>query len=47
MEQHIKEWRIEENAYEDLFASERLVEIPDLSFLSWYPNRDSLSYTYL
>jgi saccharopine dehydrogenase-like NADP-dependent oxidoreductase len=31
-------------AYEDLFASERLVEIPDLSFLSWYPNRDSLSY---
>jgi saccharopine dehydrogenase-like NADP-dependent oxidoreductase len=30
--------------YEDLFASERLVEIPELSFLSWYPNRDSLSY---
>ncbi len=31
-------------AYEDLFTSERLVEIPELNFLSWYPNRDSLSY---
>jgi len=30
--------------YEELFVSERLVEIPGLSILSWYPNRDSLSY---
>src|SRR5687768_5432699 len=33
--------------YEDLFITDRLVEIPDLGFLSWYPNRDSLSYTNL
>ena len=32
-------------AYEDLFTAERLVEIPEIGFLSWYPNRDSLSYT--
>jgi saccharopine dehydrogenase-like NADP-dependent oxidoreductase len=30
--------------YEELFSSERMVEIPELQFLSWYPNRDSLSY---
>ncbi len=31
--------------YEELFSGDRLVEIPDIGFLSWYPNRDSLSYT--
>lgn len=31
--------------YDELFTGERLVEIPDLGVLSWYPNRDSLSYT--
>jgi len=30
--------------YEELFTSERMVEIPALQMLSWYPNRDSLSY---
>ncbi len=33
--------------YEELFTADRLVEIPDLGQLSWYPNRDSLSYTSL
>ncbi len=31
-------------AYEQLFATQRLVDIPGLGNLSWYPNRDSLSY---
>ena len=31
--------------YEELFAPDRMVEIPELGYLSWYPNRDSLSYT--
>ncbi len=31
--------------YEELFTGEHIVEIPDLGLLSWYPNRDSLSYT--
>jgi saccharopine dehydrogenase-like NADP-dependent oxidoreductase len=31
-------------AYEELFTSDRIVEIPEIGFLSWYPNRDSLSY---
>ncbi len=31
--------------YEDLFTTERIVEIPEIGLLSWYPNRDSLSYT--
>ena len=31
----------------ELFTPERLVEIPGLGTLSWYPNRDSLSYTKL
>jgi saccharopine dehydrogenase-like NADP-dependent oxidoreductase len=39
-----KEKRI---SYEELFTGERLVEIPALGLLSWYPNRDSLSYTLL
>ena len=30
-----------------MFTAERLVEIPEIGFLSWYPNRDSLSYTQL
>ena len=33
--------------YEELFTPERLVEIPEIGLLSWYPNRDSLSYTAL
>ncbi|MBC7873241.1 MAG: saccharopine dehydrogenase NADP-binding domain-containing protein [Ferruginibacter sp.] len=31
--------------YEELFTADRVVEIPGLGPLSWYPNRDSLSYT--
>ncbi len=31
----------------ELFTPERMVEIPEIGFLSWYPNRDSLSYTNL
>ncbi len=31
--------------YERLFTGERMVSIPDLGDLSWYPNRDSLHYT--
>ena len=34
-------------SYKELFTAERLVEIPDIGYLSWYPNRDSLSYTSL
>ena len=30
--------------YEELFNHENLVDIPDLMVLSYYPNRDSLSY---
>ena len=30
--------------YEELFTTDRLVEIPGVGQLSWYPNRDSLSY---
>lgn len=30
--------------YRSLFRVERVVNIPDLGVLSWYPNRDSLSY---
>ncbi|MEO7983933.1 MAG: saccharopine dehydrogenase C-terminal domain-containing protein [Bacteroidota bacterium] len=33
--------------YEELFTAERIVEIPGIGVLSWYPNRDSLSYTSL
>src|SRR5438105_2990816 len=33
--------------YEKLFVPDRAVEIPDLGQLSWYPNRDSLSYASL
>ena len=34
-------------AYEELFTTERIVKIPEIGLLSWYPNRDSLSYTTL
>ena len=30
--------------YKKLFSADRLIEIPEIGFLSWYPNRDSLSY---
>lgn len=30
--------------YEELFDANRVVDIPDLGYLAWYPNRDSLSY---
>ena len=33
--------------YKDLFTPDRLVTIPEIGPLSWYPNRDSLSYTSL
>jgi saccharopine dehydrogenase-like NADP-dependent oxidoreductase len=33
--------------YEQLFTADRKVEIPGLGALSWYPNRDSLSYASL
>lgn len=31
-------------SYEDLFIADRIIEIPEIGILSWYPNRDSLSY---
>jgi saccharopine dehydrogenase-like NADP-dependent oxidoreductase len=31
-------------SYKKLFSAERIVEIPDIGILSWYPNRDSLAY---
>jgi len=34
-------------AYEELFSGEHHAEIPGMSYLGWYPNRDSLSYTSL
>ena len=34
-------------SYKKLFAAERIIEIPDIGFLCWYPNRDSLNYTSL
>jgi saccharopine dehydrogenase-like NADP-dependent oxidoreductase len=34
-------------SYEELFVPDRIVEIPELGNLSWYPNRDSLSYASL
>ncbi len=33
--------------YNELFTGEHLVEIPEIGLLSWYANRDSLSYTSL
>ena len=34
-------------AYEELFTADRVVSIPGLGYLCWYPNRDSLSYASL
>jgi saccharopine dehydrogenase-like NADP-dependent oxidoreductase len=34
-------------SFEELFTADRIVNIPGLGSLSWYPNRDSLSYTQL
>jgi saccharopine dehydrogenase-like NADP-dependent oxidoreductase len=34
-------------SYDELFVPDRIVEIPELGHLSWYPNRDSLSYASL
>ncbi len=39
-----KEVRVQ---YEELFNTERIVDIPGLGLLCWYPNRDSLNYTSL
>ena len=45
---HFKESGVEKRlAHPELFTGERMVEIPELGFLCWYPNRDSLSYTSL
>jgi saccharopine dehydrogenase-like NADP-dependent oxidoreductase len=33
--------------YQELFSPDRVIEIPELGYLSWYPNRDSLSYAAL
>jgi saccharopine dehydrogenase-like NADP-dependent oxidoreductase len=33
--------------YEELFSGEHYAEIPEVGYLGWYPNRDSLSYTSL
>jgi len=33
--------------YEELFSPDRIIEIPELGYLSWYPNRDSLRYAAL
>jgi len=33
--------------YLELFNPDRIIEIPDLGYMSWYPNRDSLSYASL
>lgn len=33
--------------YEELFTADNTVEVPGIGHLSWYPNRDSLSYTSL
>jgi saccharopine dehydrogenase-like NADP-dependent oxidoreductase len=45
---HTKEnGQIKHYRYEDLFDANRVVEIPELGYLAWYPNRDSLSYAKL
>lgn len=33
--------------YDELFSTDRIVNVPALGNLCWYPNRDSLSYTLL
>ncbi len=45
---HYREYGAEKRVpYEELFSPDRLVEVPGLGTWSWYPNRDSLSYTSL
>lgn len=45
---HFKEDGAEKRIpYESLFTAERIVDVPGLGYLSWYANRDSLSYTSL
>lgn len=45
---HYRENGVEINLiYEDLFSNDRLVDIPGLGMLGWYPNRDSLRYASL
>ncbi|MBC7827152.1 MAG: saccharopine dehydrogenase NADP-binding domain-containing protein [Chitinophagaceae bacterium] len=45
---HSKEnGQIKHYRYEDLFDANRVVEVPELGYLAWYPNRDSLSYARL
>lgn len=34
-------------SYAELFSADRVVEIPELGHLCWYPNRDSLNYASL
>jgi saccharopine dehydrogenase-like NADP-dependent oxidoreductase len=42
---HFKDSGVEKRlSYDELFSTERIIEIPELGFLCWYPNRDSLSY---
>jgi saccharopine dehydrogenase-like NADP-dependent oxidoreductase len=35
---------IEKMKYENLFDPGRVVDMPDIGYLAWYPNRDSLGY---
>ncbi|OQY93659.1 MAG: hypothetical protein B6D37_11230 [Sphingobacteriales bacterium UTBCD1] len=43
---HFKENAVEKKlAYEELFTAGRTVDIPGIGLMSWYPNRDSLSYS--
>ncbi len=35
---------IEKMSYDNLFDSSRVVDIPEIGYLAWYPNRDSLGY---
>jgi saccharopine dehydrogenase-like NADP-dependent oxidoreductase len=45
---HYRENGLEKKeGYEELFDADRMVEIPGIGHLSWYANRDSLSYTSL
>jgi saccharopine dehydrogenase-like NADP-dependent oxidoreductase len=39
--------QVKHYTYEELFDANRVVEIPELGYLSWYPNRDSLNYARL
>lgn len=36
--------QLHNSAYETLFDANRVINFPELGFLAWYPNRDSLSY---